>query len=118
MVKVMSIYDNPEDEIERITKEREKLSEQLTSLLNWKQKRQDLVECEKQGHMWSLDTVKSDLWEVQEVLISCGRCGAKMQLTQTTGLFPDESHHIVSTNTIKWDEGTNAIKKLYGKGTE
>ena len=111
MVKVMSIYDNPEDEIERITKEREKLSEQLTSMLNWKQKRQDLVECEKQGHMWSLDTVKSDLWEVQEVLISCGRCGAKMQLTQ------DESH-IVSTNTIKWDEGTNAIKKLYGKGTE
>ena len=100
----MSIYDNPENEIERITKEREKLSEQLTDLLNWKQKRQDLVECEKQGHMWSLDTVKSDLWDVEEIHISCGRCGAKLHLKE-------EGH-------IEWNQGVAAIKNLYGKGTE
>lgn len=110
MVKVMSIYDNPEDEIERITKEREKLSEQLTSLLNWKQKRQDLVECEKQGHMWSLDTVKSDLWKVEEIHISCPRCDALFCAQPT--------NKEAEGDLIGWAQGHKAIKKLYGKGTE
>jgi hypothetical protein len=140
----MSIYENPEEEIERITKAREALSEELTDLLNWKQKRQDLVECEKDGHMWVMNTVKSDLWVVEEIHISCPRCDAlycarpmkhavgiarfldKLILSDfdlyETGLT-DADFQVIDDNETKtwyligWAKGLKAIKDLYGKGT-
>jgi len=136
----MSIYENPEEEIERITKAREALSEELTDLLNWKQKRQDLVECEKDGHMWVMNTVKSDLWVVKEIHISCPRCDAlfcarpmkhavgiarfldKLLLTDFTPPDGIDLQVIDDKETktwylIGWAKGLKAIKDLYGKGT-
>ena len=115
----MSIYENPEDEIERITKAREALSEELKDLLNWKQKRQDLVSCESEGHMWVLNTVKSTLWEVDEIHISCPRCDAlycaqpkKHALTD-----PAAGPDLQTWYLIGWAKGLKAIKDLYGQGT-
>tara|TARA_R110000824_G_scaffold245342_3_gene434347 strand:+ start:127 stop:462 length:336 start_codon:yes stop_codon:yes gene_type:complete len=109
----MSIYENPEDEIERITKAREALSEELTDLLNWKQKRQDLVECEKDGHIWVLTSVKSDLWKVQEIHISCPRCDALFcALPHPEDMLSDT----VACDEIGWAKGLKAIKDLYGQG--
>jgi len=105
----MSIYENPEDEIERITKAREALSEELTDLLNWKQKRQDLVSCENDGHMWVLTSVKSDLWKVEEIHISCPRCDAVFQA------LPNDKLH-AECDEIGWVKGLKAIKDLYGQG--
>lgn len=104
----MSIYENPEDEIERITKAREALSEELTDLLNWKQKRQDLVSCENDGHMWVLTSVKSDLWKVQEIHISCPRCDALFCALPT--------NEEAEGDVIGWAKGLKAIKDLYGQG--
>lgn len=136
----MSIYENPEEEIERITKAREALSEELTDLLNWKQKRQDLVECEKDGHMWVMNTVKSDLWVVEEIHISCPRCDAlycarpmkhavgiarfldKLLLTKFTppdgiDLQAIDDNETKTWYLIGWAKGLKAIKDLYGQGT-
>lgn len=115
----MSIYENPEDEIERITKAREALSEELTDLLNWKQKRQDLVECEKDGHMWVLTSVKSDLWKVQEIHISCPRCDALFCAQPKKHAEEGENDSATTRVTwyqIGWTKGLKAIKDLYGQG--
>ena len=116
----MSIYENPEDEIERITKAREALSEELTDLLNWKQKRQDLVSCESEGHMWVLNTVKSTLWEVEEIHISCPRCDALYCAQPKTHADLANPMAPIETETwyqIGWAKGLKAIKELWGQGT-
>jgi len=72
----MKTMKNYEEEIERLTKRKTVLNEELNDIMEKRHIQKHLVVCEKEGHVWTLVGVKSGMFKVESIDILCTRCSA------------------------------------------
>lgn len=68
---------NYEDEIEELAKQKTALNQRLDEIMQKRVIHKNLSTCEKDGHVWTLVGVNSDMWEIGNVHLLCTRCGAE-----------------------------------------
>ncbi|RZD54462.1 MAG: hypothetical protein CXT67_00165 [Methanobacteriota archaeon] len=89
-----------EQEIEDITEQRAKLAARMNDLVRMKDVEKSLKSCAEDGHVWTLTTVGSDLWNVWTISLLCTRCN---------GLL--DSGQIDPSGTIAWDAHETSVLK-------
>ena len=73
----MKTMKNYEEDIERLTKQKTALNEELNDIMEKRHIQKHLVSCNKEGHVWTLVGVKSAMWEIGTVHLLCTRCSAE-----------------------------------------
>jgi hypothetical protein len=95
-----------EKEIEDITEQRAKLSARMNDLVKMKDVENSLKSCAEDGHVWTLTTVGSDLWNVWTISLLCTRCN---------GLLDSGSIGLSHATHIEWDaHEITVLKELFG----
>jgi hypothetical protein len=89
-----------EQEIEDITEQRAKLAARMNDLVRMKDVEKSLKSCAEDGHVWTLTTVGSDLWNVWTISLLCTRCNGLLDFVQ-----------IDPSGTIAWDAHETSVLK-------
>ena len=66
-----------DEEIAKLTDERQALAGKLSDLMKQRDIQKYLEVCRDEGHVWTLTTVNSDMWEIGNVHLLCTRCSAE-----------------------------------------
>ena len=75
---------NYEDEIEQLNEERKKAATRINELMKMRDVKNNLTTCKDEGHVWSLTSVTSDMWEAKKISIGCTRCHAEFTIDFTS----------------------------------
>lgn len=73
--------DSYEQEIEKLNDERRAAAERINELMKYRDMKQKLELCNKEGHLWTLTRVESDFDKVTFVSMLCTRTGATVDIT-------------------------------------
>jgi len=66
-----------ETEIAELTEQRQALAGKLSDLMKLRDVQKYLEACGKDGHVWTLTGVNSDMWEIGNIHLLCTRCSAE-----------------------------------------
>ena len=105
---------NYEDEIEQLNEERKKAATRINELMKMRDVKNNLTTCKDEGHVWSLTSVTSDMWEAKKISIGCTRCHAEFTIdfTKFHNMFPMETNW-----PLNWESHeTEMLKDLVEQG--
>ncbi len=91
-----------EQQIEELNEERQALAGKLNELMKMKDLQKNLMVCKDEGHVWTMYSEDSGMWEVETMELLCTRCDA---IYEISNIWP--------TGVIRWVEHeTEELKEM------